>query len=136
MSPGQLIRIYDKPGMLSAIERGLTARGRVGMAGVTVSTAALRKAWRDGGEESVWVCLRTRTPVGAARVALEAAMATANDVEWETRDGEPRIGGGSVSVTPDGPVAWVDFCDEATALDEWLGRVAETLTAAGITGKL
>jgi hypothetical protein len=103
---------------------------------VTVSLPALKRAWRATGEESVWVRVQTKSPLEVAAAASQAAMIAANDTESEATDGEPRISGSGVSLTPQGPVILVDFCDEAAALESWLAQVAVELSARGITGKL
>ena len=92
--------------------------------------------WRQRGGGSFWVRLQTKTRLDNAREATTAAMTAANDAEWTATDGEPRIGGSSVSLTPRGPVILIGFCDDATALESWLTRVAAELTAHGWSGKL
>jgi hypothetical protein len=105
--------------------------------GMTVSLPALKRAWRAGGEESLWIRVQTTSPLQIAAAAAEAATALANEAAWATtNDGEPRIGGTDVSPTPQGPVIFVDYCDDTATLQTWLTRVADELLARGITGKL
>jgi len=103
---------------------------------MTVALPALTRAWRNTGEDCLWVRVQTKTSLEVAASAAEAAMIAANNTEWDTTNGEPRVGGGGTSLTPQGPVIFVDFCDEASALKSWLTQVAEELAARGITGKL
>jgi hypothetical protein len=126
--------------MRDLVRRSAFIWGVTLVAEVKISERGLVKAWRDLGEESLWVQFRPspcHDTDEVARAFRQAVRAADDAEEARCRPGDaPRIGGGPVSVTPAGPVVFVDFCDSRTALTTWIDDVAAALSQQGFAGRI
>lgn len=103
---------------------------------MTVAMPSILRAWRKQGGDQCFLLVRSPGPVAEVADAVQAAMAHANDLEWEETDGGPRVGASAIAGTPKGPVVFIGFCDDQAALVTWVNRFAAALEEQSVVGRL
>lgn len=105
---------------------------------VEVRAAAIEKAWREGGQDSVWVLLRAPSHDGgadAAYDAFETAVTTAN-ARAAGRGDDNDVYAEAPAPTPAGFAILMSRASDRAALSRFVEDLAAVLEASGLSGAM